>query len=265
MTTKENLLRVVRHDAPAWVPCGLEGALREVAFDAVEWPSAPGRDVWGVTWDMARDDLGAYPVAHPLAKLAEAESYPFPDFSTVPYAAPGREWFTAPDRDTFLIMGRVGETLFERAWMLTGMEAFMVAVYEDPRGLKRLLRRIAAVREVMVERHIAAGCEAVIFADDYGGQEQMLLSPETWREYIKPELARLYARCRRAGLLIVHHSCGAISPILPDLVELGLDVWHPCQPGSNPLAALKQRFHGRLRSEERRVGKECRSRWSPYH
>ena len=30
--------------------------------------------------------------------------------------------------------------------------------------------------------------------------------------------------------------------------------------------SLKERFGGNvLRSEERRVGKECRSRWSPYH
>src|ERR1017187_10722325 len=29
--------------------------------------------------------------------------------------------------------------------------------------------------------------------------------------------------------------------------------------------ALKQKHYPTYRSEERRVGKECRSRWSPYH
>ena len=30
-------------------------------------------------------------------------------------------------------------------------------------------------------------------------------------------------------------------------------------------AALMEEIKGNKRSEERRVGKECRSRWSPYH
>jgi uroporphyrinogen decarboxylase len=246
MTPKDNMLRVIRHDRPAWVPCGLENALREIEFDAVEWPPGPGTDVWGVQWDMNRADVGAYPVGHPLPSLEAMGEHAFPDFATTPYSAQGRAWLAAPDRAEFLVMGRVGETLFERAWMLMGMEQLMLAIYENPEGLKALIARIAAVRAVMIDRHIAAGCEAVIFADDYGGQDSLLLSPEAWREFIKPDLARLYAQCKAAGLMIVQHSCGQIAAILPDMVDMGLDVWHPCQPTSNDLAALKQQFAGRL-------------------
>ena len=33
-----------------------------------------------------------------------------------------------------------------------------------------------------------------------------------------------------------------------------------------PMSVFAQKFgHLKSRSEERRVGKECRSRWSPYH
>jgi uroporphyrinogen decarboxylase len=145
-----------------------------------------------------------------------------------------------------MLMGRVGETLFERAWMLMGMEGLMVAFYESPDRLKELFARVAAVRAKMVARHIAAGCEAVIFADDYGGQDGMLISPASWREFIKPHLAALYRQAKDAGLMVVQHSCGCNGPILGDLVEMGLDVWHPCQPTSNDLAALKQKFAGRL-------------------
>src|SRR5258708_36600853 len=58
--------------------------------------------------------------------------------------------------------------------------------------------------------------------------------------------------------------------------------WSACFEGAMALAALKRKISlpadlaidaevdlgtggGYLRSEERRVGKECRSRWSPYH
>jgi uroporphyrinogen decarboxylase len=148
--------------------------------------------------------------------------------------------------DEFMLMGRVGETLFERAWMLMGMEGLMVAFYESPERLKELFARIAAVRSQMVARHIAAGCEAVIFADDYGGQDGMLISPASWREFIKPHLAALYRQAKQAGMMVVQHSCGCNGPILGDLVEMGLDVWHPCQPTSNDLAAIKRQFAGRL-------------------
>ncbi len=148
--------------------------------------------------------------------------------------------------EEFMLMGRVGETLFERAWMLMGMEGLMVAFYENPERLKGLFARIAAVRSKMVARHVAAGCEAVIFADDYGGQDGMLISPATWREFIQPHLAALYRQAKQAGMMVVQHSCGCNGPILGDLVEMGLDVWHPCQPTSNDLAALKRQFAGRL-------------------
>jgi uroporphyrinogen decarboxylase len=246
MTPKENLLRVVCHSQPAWVPCGLEGVLREIELNLVEWPEQPGTDVWGVGWDLCDPAVGAYPVSHPVSSLDDVDRAVFPDFSTVAYKSPAPGWFRAPDRHEYLLMGRVGETLFERAWMLMGMEPFMMALHENPGGVKCLLRRIADVRAVMIERHIAAGCEAVMFADDYGGQDCLLISPEAWREFIRPELARLYARCKAAGLLIAHHTCGGVAPILPDLVAMGLDIWHPCQPASNDLAALKRQLGARL-------------------
>ena len=279
MTPKENLLRVIHHDHPQYVPLGLGNALREITFDVVEWPDAPGLDAWGVRWDVANKDVGAYPVEHPLKSLDDLDCLAMPDFGDAPYQPVAREWLAslavssvaqppsavssslpkqqqqensktqpraAVPHEEFMLMGRVGETLFERAWMLMGMEGLMVAFYESPDRLKELFARVAAVRAKMVARHIAAGCEAVIFADDYGGQDGMLISPASWREFIQPHLAALYRQAKDAGLMVVQHSCGCNGPILGDLVEMGLDVWHPCQPTSNDLAALKQKFAGRL-------------------
>ena len=37
------------------------------------------------------------------------------------------------------------------------------------------------------------------------------------------------------------------------------------KPTNVPAIEIKRQIYSNLRSEERRVGKECRSRWSPYH
>ncbi len=158
MNATENLLRVIRHDHPAYVPLGLGEALREITFETVEWPEQPGFDAWEVRWDVATREIGAYPVEHPLKAMEELDQLAMPDFRSVPYQAVAREWTAqraeqqqqdeggndktcfrkrqkrgsmAPNQE-FMLMGRVGETLFERAWMLTGMESLMVAFYESP-------------------------------------------------------------------------------------------------------------------------------------
>lgn len=50
------------------------------------------------------------------------------------------------------------------------------------------------------------------------------------------------------GVKVVHHSCGAISEIIPDLMKCGADVIHPIQTlakGMEP-RSLKERFGSRV-------------------
>jgi uroporphyrinogen decarboxylase len=76
----------------------------------------------------------------------------------------------------------------------------------------------------------------------------MIMSPQSWRERIRPLLARIFDVGRSRGLWVAYHSCGAIRPIIPDLIEIGLDVLNPVQcncPGMDPLA-LKSAFGSEL-------------------
>jgi len=76
----------------------------------------------------------------------------------------------------------------------------------------------------------------------------MIMSPKTWRALVKPHLARTFAVGKAHGLWVAYHCCGALRPIIPDLVEMGLDVLNPVQgncPGMDPLE-LKREFGPRL-------------------
>ena len=84
--------------------------------------------------------------------------------------------------------------------------------------------------------------------DDVAAQQGMMMSPRAWRELIKPELARIFAVGKQRGLPVAYHCCGALRPIIPDLIEIGLDVLNPVQcncPGMDPLE-LKREFGDRL-------------------
>ena len=75
-----------------------------------------------------------------------------------------------------------------------------------------------------------------------------MMSPRAWRELIKPQLARIFAVGKQRGLLVAYHCCGALRPIIRDLIEIGLDVLNPMQcncPGMDPLE-LKREFGDRL-------------------
>ena len=70
----------------------------------------------------------------------------------------------------------------------------------------------------------------------------MIISPAMWREFIKPQLKRVFDIGKEAGLYLAYHCCGALRPIIPDLIEIGLDVLNPVQslcPGMDPLDLKK--------------------------
>ena len=84
--------------------------------------------------------------------------------------------------------------------------------------------------------------------DDVASQGSMIMSPKAWRALVKPQLARTFAVGKEHGLWVAYHCCGALRPIIPDLLEMGLDVLNPVQgncPGMDPLE-LKREFGSRL-------------------
>ena len=86
----------------------------------------------------------------------------------------------------------------------------------------------------------------MLCGDDFGTQRGLLISPKSWRQLIKPRLARLFAPFREAGLPVILHSDGQIADVLPDLVEIGVTVYNPVQPEVVDHAWLKSAFGDQL-------------------
>jgi uroporphyrinogen decarboxylase len=143
----------------------------------------------------------------------------------------------------------VSPCVFEMYWRLRGMEDTMLDIGGDPELADAMFARCAdfsiALGEAACERH---PLDWYWTGDDVSGQRGMMLSPRAWRALVKPHLARVFEVGRKRGLPVAYHCCGALRPIIGDLIEIGLDVLNPVQcncPGMDALE-LKREFGSQI-------------------
>jgi uroporphyrinogen decarboxylase len=200
-------------------------------------------DFWGIRWEKG----GAFnqPVGFPMAGATEEEleRYRFPtermDFLLGlmdPVVERAGEYFIGCD---------VSPCAFEMYWRLRSLEETLVDLAARPALAGRMLRRCGDFARALSERACRdLPLDWLWAGDDVAGQNGMILSPAAWRELIKPVLGEIFSVGKAAGLWVAFHCCGALRPIIPDLVEIGLDVLNPVQagcPGMEP-GELKKEF-----------------------
>jgi uroporphyrinogen decarboxylase len=88
--------------------------------------------------------------------------------------------------------------------------------------------------------------DGVLLGSDWGSQTGPLMSPDTWDELIRPGEQREYDLLHAAGKDVWVHSCGCITPLIPRLIEMGLDGLNPVQPECMDIKALKQEHGSKL-------------------
>lgn len=200
-------------------------------------------DWWGAGFDTGEE--GYFVRVSPLQENPDLDAFAWPD-PHAPGLLDAAERVVVADNGQHFLMPNFGWSLFERAWSLRGMVEFFMDMAGKPEYAGELLDRVADIQVALIERFLVLGVDGGYFGDDYGGQVNMLMSPQMWRTLIKPRLARLFAPFRAAGLPILMHSDGHIEPILPDLVEIGLTVYNPVQPEVCDFGWLRNTFGTRL-------------------
>ena len=223
----------------------------------VERPRKAGFDAWGVRYELREEvEGGTFPASngHPIESVDQwCQQILVPDvgkmnWDDISCGWAGKERLQPDriDRDEVVVCGILEFGLFERSYLLLGMENALVGYMTNPVEMEALVSAIADYKIALVTRfHEAAKLDMVWYGDDWGTQENLFLPPKVWRRIIKPHTRRIYARMKELGILIDQHSCGKIEAVLGDMVEMGADVWNPCQP-CNDLAGLKQRYGDRI-------------------
>lgn len=211
-------------------------------------PNAPGWEVgeWGVG-QIPGSEHHFIRIAHPLALLratAELDSYPWPDLSRPERHEHLEAEVNALHARGLFAIGFMEWTIFELAWHLRGMERFFTDLVEMPAFATALLDRITAARCFQAARYAEAGVDLIKIGDDVGTQRAMLMSPATYREWLKPRHASVIAAARssRPDVLVSYHSDGDCLAIIPDLIEIGVNVLNPVQPECMDLRAIRREF-----------------------
>lgn len=136
---------------------------------------------------------------------------------------------------------------FEKANAARSIENFLADMAGDPPFARKLLDRIIEKNMVMLDNIL--GCpeiDGVLLGSDWGTQLDLIMSPDTWEDMIRPGEQREYDLVHGYGKDVWVHSCGNIAKAIPSLVEMGLDVLNPVQPECMDLDMLKRDFGDKL-------------------
>ena len=214
-----------------------------------------GRTMWGVPTRMMRAGAATYqefgtPPLGDFEDVAQLADYPlWPDPAKFDYAG-SVAWATQARAFEFATIGP-WVSHFEIYCQMRGLENALMDVATDPAFVDATLDRIDAIQTAMLERYLGTMgdlIDLVFISDDMGTQESLLLSPSVWERHFRDRLRNWCDLVHRHGKRVLYHSDGAIRPLLPLLLDCGIDVLNPIQhvcPGMDR-AALRNDFGDRV-------------------
>ncbi len=252
MTSREIVRRTIAYEAPERVArsfrvSDIAAAGCSTATHATEWRDVGGgrwerTDEWGNRWARIDPTSKGEVVRGVLDDLAAIDAYEFPDYSrAADYASVSRRRAEVPDK---WLNGFIPGFAFNIARKMRKLDQYLMDLLLEADRMHELHDRIDVLIEDMIRNHAAAGVDGVMFAEDWGTQNQTLISPGLWRDEFFPRFQKLCGIAHGLGLKVFMHSCGRIGAIVPGLMEAGIDVLQFDQPdlhGIDVLASHQER------------------------
>lgn len=255
MNAKENYLNALQHKPTEWIPVDEECLVFACAYNNEMENTGlarSGKDWFGVTW-VGTDSTGGnvmpdsrYPVlsADDICDWRDIVTIPDPD--TYHWEEDAEVEMQGIDRnekcvDYFSVNGP-----YERLAAIMTFEEALVAMAEEPEAVSDLLAAIADYKIKCLE-NVARVYHPDTFTmcDDVCTQKSPFMSPDTYRELIKPQHARIVAKAKELGMIPVLHCCGKADSLVEDFIDEGWEAWCSVQP-CNDIAGILDRYGDRL-------------------
>lgn len=186
-------------------------------------------DEWGNTWHRMIEGSVKGEIYQPFIQdWRDLDRLPIPDYSHPDCAKEMNDLFNQPtDKFKLAVMGG---WIFDNARYIRDMGVYFLDMAANPEQLNRLHKMIANVYEQKIRLAGNAGADGIFLAEDLGTQTGLLFSPKMFRYFFKTEYAHLFSIAHDYGMKVFMHSCGKNWAILPDLLEIGVDVFQFDQP-----------------------------------
>ena len=253
--SRDRVLRAIEHRDVDRIPCffAAEEEVRQRLMDAFGLDSALAI---ARHFDADTIQVSIYSVFTALPDLTaletvdDVEALAWPGAEVLDVAAVARQLEDA--RATGLaVLGGVWSSVFTWARAKMGETKFLMAMMEQPDLVARVVERETESFLAMNEALFSAAADFVdvfFFGSDFGTQKSLYISREHFRRFFRPNLQRLAQHAKGFGLKVMFHTCGAVSDLIPDLIECGINVLDPVQVSAHAMepALLAARFKGKI-------------------
>lgn len=203
------------------------------------------RDDWGTLWWVTVEGRCGIPVEYPIKPdLSDYKQYKWPEVFSA--GVPEYKLYSghmAGRRDDYYARGG-WIVFFEQMQQLFGFENLLVALSLEMPEVFQLRDDLLKFNLAWLDKWLASDYQGIHFADDWGSQTNLLIPPDLWRSFFKPVYKEMFSKVKNKGLHVWYHSDGNILEIIPDLIELGVDVLN-CQASVMDFKQLNK-FTGKI-------------------
>lgn len=251
LSLKENMMLVLQHKEPEYMPLISD-------FDQA-WPggmdfvceaprvSGVNKDWFGQSWTF-EPKIGACnptPGCYLLDDITKwKDVIRFPSFDKMDWEGYAARDTAGWDRDRKMSRVTIGYGMWERLFCIMPFDEALCALIEEPEACYEFFGAVAdhkiRLHEYVIKYYKP---DVLCMHDDYGSGTGMFMSPEVWRELIKPHLQRVIDHVRDHGVMYEHHCCGYFAPILPEMADMGVTMFNSVHKSNKPAELKKQIGH----------------------
>ena len=278
ISERENYLRTVENNNPQWIPLTIEilpavwkkygNSLRDILLqhslidknlwleqmnynnaDPLYKEGSYYKDDWDCLWYNAQDGILGQVIGHPLSGWEKLNKLKVPD------PVEQADWGKLKDdmnekRKKGLPLIAFPESFahggfFDRLQFLRGLENLLVDFMTEPPELDILIEIVLDYNMKYIKKWIVTGIDVIWFHGDLGTQNGLLISPMTFRKYLKPAYMKMFRKCRENGVHVWYSSDGNILEIVDDIVECGVSIHDP-QVRANTIDGIAEKYNGKL-------------------
>jgi uroporphyrinogen decarboxylase len=129
----------------------------------------------------------------------------------------------AADAGRFFVWS--GLNAFECMEMMCGHENMLVGMALDPDWVLDMAmtyaRLTVELQKILFEKE--GYPDGIWYYDDLGFKLHPFISPDMYRRLLKPAHAYTFDYAHAQGMSVVLHSCGFVEPLLPDIIDAGIN------------------------------------------